>query len=1310
MEQQGSRNTVLRLNERKTLVLIMSILAVAALLGTALAGGFMAFALQKPSAVPAIAASPYTANTYPTTTMQEPGYTNGTYVMAATSDIQHLNIYATSDLYSFYLLDEIYDSLYNLLPNQTIAPWLATGYKYTNLTAHPIVTTNPITGTSAVVNYTYNVTLLPGVQWTDWTPSNSGSTYTYDGITMNTYTVQSADVVLSWLILQSSADFAGTYLNVVNVVPVNNLTVSFYLSNVSATFTTTTLLNPILPYHIWVHHDWATNAGPGVWNATGAPNGYDVWNMNYNSNTGTASGLVGTGPFMFNGGYGMPVGKWEPGVYWNLYVNPHYFVQYVPALEQFTPKIFEVMVPLFGTESAAVTALTLGQVDTIEGGIDPTFISTVAAAQNTFIYYHPGSGYGFMQFRTYPSNGPFNITEFRQALNYAVDKTYIASVIDQGYTIPGDSIIPLSDQTWHNFSLPQYNYNPTLAASMLNSIKGLTKTGGVYYYNGNPVKADIEITTSSSNPLGVEAAQLIASEWTSLGIPTVVTQVSFIKLVADLIASNFNSISLAITGITGDPTSFLSAVYNNQQPGVFYQGPFSNITYNGVPMTGVQVQDLLNNLTTRLNTVTNLRERIAMADEIQGIAAAESTEVIFGYGVDIYPFYNGTFTGITETSLPQAAMIAFTFDTVHLKGQVAPTAPATIPTQLRVGVVADRPVYYDGQYGNLTIQVRNQFGQPVSGVSVAIGYTPTGGVLNVSSTSGTTNSAGQYSFEFQIFRLNQGVYTSDYAGVVNFSVAAYSNGQSNVVPGLGYTHVSTSPQPVEYSTSALSTLVNGSSPVPFTVTVTNPSGTPISGYSYAISALSGAVVMKSGLSGQTVSQGNTYNFLTGSGFLSVNSSGTEDWNVTTVNGVTGSNGQITVNLSVNSSVNFAAMGSVFESYIFLGDYSTGGAMTGAPPYVSIGELTSAANANGFGQQQPVEIPIEIAQTAADANVSITMTVANSSLGATAPGSTTAANTTTVTILVTNSTNAPIPNYTVTIMSQSALGANRGYLYSDISAGPQVQSFNPNEYFGSTFLPGFVVTTDASGTATATFSDGLFTSQTANDGTVFSGFVGAPFTDTRLIPFNEYEISAVGASGGIGSLTVVSQALAIPQTIPTFLSAFVGGASIYNGVNVLAGNASYTVYVNATVGSAAGPYDTAGVSVNVSSSLGTFGSARYATGSTGTSGTFTATLALPSVTVMTPITITVSMVSNGKVVSTTTTDYYAFPHLTAPTGPTTKNVYHNSTAPVPLYLYGALAAFIVLTVVFGALYATARGREVSKGGKGPGSGGSMPPQN
>ena len=1265
----------------------LALISTMLVIGTAFFAGLVSFPAINAGGMKAsssVSATANTAFTYPTTTMKEPGYTNGTYVMAATNDVQHLNIYATSDLYSFYLIGEVYDSLYNLLPNQTISPWLATGYVAANDSAHPGTTTDPLTGLSTTYNYTYNVTLRPGVQWSDWTPANSGNTYKYDGVTMNTHTVQSADVVISWLMLQSSADFTGTYLNVVNVLPVTNLTVEFFLSDQSATFATTTLLNPILPYHVWVQHDWATNPGTGVWNYTGQPNGYDVWNMNYSSTSYTASGMVGTGPFMFSSGYGMPAGQWIPGVSWNMYVNPHYFVQYVPALEQFTPKIFEILVPLFGSESAAVTALTLGQVDTIEGGVAPTFISTINAAQNTFIYYHPGSGYGFMQFNTYPTqNAPFNITAFRQALNYAVDKTYIASVIDQGYVVPGDSIIPLSDSIWHNFSLPQYNYNPALTEQMIANITGMKEVNGVWQYFGKPVKANIEITTSSSNPLGVEAAQLIASEWTSLGIPTVVTQVSFIKLVADLIISNFNSIALGITGITGDPTSFLTAVYNNQAPTLFYQGPFSNITYQGKIMNGNQVQNLLNNLTNRLNIITNLRERIAIADQIQGIAALESTEVIFGYGVDIYPFYNGTFTGITETSLPQAAMIAFTFDSVHLKGQVIPKAPTTIPKQLRVGVVASKSVYFDGQYGNLTIQVRDQYGQAMSGVGVSVGYNPTGGVLNVSSTSGVTNSAGQYMFEFKVFNRNQGMFTSDYAGSVNFSVAAFSNGQSGILPGLGYVHVSTAPMPVEYAVSSAPTaLVNGSSQSIFRMTVIDPqTGLPISGYSYALSALSGAVLVAPTSVNQSVSQGNTYNFLLGSGYLSVNSSGATDWNVTTITGVTGSNGTISVGLSVNSSVNFAQMGRSFLSYLFLGDYSSGGAMTGAAPYVSIAELTSSSSPHHFGSQQPVEIPLQVQQTASSSKVKIALTTSSSTLSPNGQS--------TVTVVVTNSsTGLPIPNYAVTLTSQNALGANRGYLFG--SNGMQVQSFNPNEYFGSSFIPGMVVVTNATGVASATFSPSVYTTQYSNNGAAFAGYSAAPYTDSRLIPFDEFQISAAGAAGGVNSTTTVSTQTVTNAVAVPVLSAYVGGASILNGVNVIAGNASYTLYVNSTEDTAAGP-NMPNVNVNVSVSLGSVGGSTYAIGSTGSGGSFSVNLVVPNVSVMTPIFIKVSYVSGGKTFSTETI-YYAMPHYSLNgTTITTKTVYKNQTSTaIPAYMYGALGLFVVLTALFGILYMMSRG--------------------
>lgn len=69
-------------------------------------------------------ASPSTPTnwTYPTTTMQEPGYTNGTYTVGATNNVGHLNEFRASSLYSFLLLDEIYDSPVQTLPNGTNVP------------------------------------------------------------------------------------------------------------------------------------------------------------------------------------------------------------------------------------------------------------------------------------------------------------------------------------------------------------------------------------------------------------------------------------------------------------------------------------------------------------------------------------------------------------------------------------------------------------------------------------------------------------------------------------------------------------------------------------------------------------------------------------------------------------------------------------------------------------------------------------------------------------------------------------------------------------------------------------------------------------------------------------------------------------------------------------------------------------------------------------------------------------------------------------------------------------------------------------
>ncbi|MEM0137387.1 MAG: ABC transporter substrate-binding protein, partial [Thermoplasmata archaeon] len=936
--------------------------------------------------------------TYPTTTMQEPSYTNGTFVMAATNDVEHLNIYLATDVYSFYLLDEVYDSATNLLPNETISPWLATSwyeYNLTNMSSSAATSTflglarsgnmttyDPLTGNYVPVKYVYQVNIRSGVQWTDYQPgtytyvfSNHTSfngpnghphshTYRYPSVTMQTYYVQSADFILSWKILQSSEDYSGSFSNIVNAVPVNNTTVDYYLSNQSATFLTYTLETPILPYHIWVNHDYSSS--PGVWNYTTslpAANAYNSWNVGYNAATGTATGLVGTGPFMFTNSYGLPQGKWLFDEYWKMYVNPHYFVQYVPSLRQWTPKFYELYVPLYLSLSAAVTAVTLNQVYQIEGGVTPTFLPTLATSPNTYIFHKPTTGYGYIQLNSFNQSEsnmttslygftpatiapPLNITSVRQALNYAVNKVYLNSVVDEGYGIPGTSIVPDSDSVWQNHSLPAYSYNPSLAMQLLNNTPGMTRVNGQYYYEGKQFTMDIQITSAASNPLGVEGALLIAQWWDDIGVKTTVTQEAFSTLVDNLITYNYQAIELGISGIVGDPTGDYAAFYTPLGLGTgFYLGPFSNITYNGQNLTGTQVDNLMTKLYNELNTITNLTERIKISDEIQGIAAIESTMINVGYGIDLFPVVTSEFTNYTNDTLSQTGYEYWNFMTVHLKTAVKPTVSTTVPTELKVGVVPSSKVYFNGQYGNITIQVRNQYGAPVAGADVTIGVNPAGALLNITSYSGVTNSQGQYTLEFKVFNDQPLIYTSDYTGEINISAAAAIPGSSSVIPGLGWTYIVVSPEPVAYKVLKVPMIeANSTGYQPLEIEVYNPlTGAPISGYEYTVQANSGILQLSNSSDTSAVlSELTPGNPAAESYFFNNN------YNVSQVVGKTPANGTFTIMVGAAPGINVSALGNATESYIFLGNYYAGAPMSGEAPFMTIAELTSATNPLGFG--------------------------------------------------------------------------------------------------------------------------------------------------------------------------------------------------------------------------------------------------------------------------------------------------------------------------------------------------------------------------
>ena len=845
---------------------------------------------------------------------------SGTYTQAEVGNINHLNYYSASTVCDFMLLDSIYDSPYNFMINETYQPWLATGFSLHSAPGN-LTTRDPINGTVMPVREIATVHIRPGVQWDDWTSAGASSTYMYSPNTtfvspkgvsysvnytnvsyindkgtlsvknittmkMDTYYVQASDFILSWKLLYASADLSGEYQYLVNMLPVNNLTVVYYLTQPNALFESTMLDTPILPYHVWDSHDYAST--PGLWNysaSLSASDSYNAWTLGYNPTTGYAPGLVGTGPYMMYDGYGMPKGAWISSDYWQLYANPNYFVKNVPSLAQYMPKLYSIKTIIYSTYSAAVAAEASGQVQSILD-IPSTFLPTVQTIPHTYTYDKPGTGYGYQQVNSYSANAPFNITGLRQALEYAIPKTYLATVVAEGFSIPGPStIVPTSDALWHDSSVPYYHFSLAKAEQTINATINATNgqlsysssggkvyfsPGATLYYMGHAVTQSIQITVASEDPLGVEGANIIASDWDTLGIHTSVKEESFSTLVANLCdltpssPDTYSTISLGISGIVGNPSDDY-ITFNNNVSGVgtgFYLGPYTSFTYEGSSLyvnssagdmslihgdtyTGTQTINMMDNLTDFLLTNSSFTADQNASDMIQMIQGEQATFENLGYTIDIVPITNATFTGIQKNGLPIDDFWYWNFLSLHLRSKPLVTAVPVVPQNLEVGVVSNSQIYYDGQYGNVTIQVRNQYGTPINNATVTIGYSPTGALLNVTSYTGKTSGNGTYRFEFQVSSLNTLIYTSDYTGEINLTASA-TDTSINAVGGIGSTQFDVSPQPVAYKIINMPTLdmKDSNKFQNLTIEVYNPlTGNPISGYSYTLQVNSGAINM-----------------------------------------------------------------------------------------------------------------------------------------------------------------------------------------------------------------------------------------------------------------------------------------------------------------------------------------------------------------------------------------------------------------------------------------------------------------------------------
>jgi hypothetical protein len=732
----------------------------------------------------------------PTNTSEEPGYTGGTYTVALAGPPGDLNPFTSITAIDGCVFGEVYNSLYQTYLNGTTGPFLATGYSLSKVPTTSNHTTFDLeTGHYAKYSAIYTIHLRSGVRWTNWSPNNASQTYVFSNVTnynndtgapmshtfkkyktttMLKYELQAGDVVCTWRLSSTY----GAYPGIVNAVPVNNLTVDFYVTTPNLLIVCDDFTHDIYSYNVWSHHNYSSTAGyfnyePSKINST---SGYNTWNMNWNLVTGSASGLVGTGPFMVTNGFGVTQGVVIPNHVIKEYANPYFFTQYAnlsSGLRQWTPKIHELEFKEFISIASMALADESGQIDGM-GGIGDCYVPQLDTTPNMQVRTASASTFNMLDINTHIA--PFNVTNFRVALNYATPKGYIASVLCHGNT-PGQTWAVPANSLFYNSSVPSYSFSLAKASSLLNNTPGFSKVNGKLEYNGTQVSITILILSSAIAAEDDLGMYVIQSDWQSLGISVHLNLVSvptmFAKLGAVQSGASKNSFQIENfcdgTGI-GDPALCCEIRYNSSigPKACSYVGPFSSLNYSGHHYTGKQVDHLMNNLTNEALNTNNIVKAEKLVKEMQGIEVMESIIIPLGYATNHIPLL------LTYFHNQSALGHGFCYwNRLSVELRSTPLTVAKV-TQLQTSASITQNAYNGGEYGNITIVVTSD-NKTMSGVNVTIGYVaPYAGILNVTSDNLVTNSKGVAVFEFYITSTLKNLLSlaSQTSEVINFTIIA----------------------------------------------------------------------------------------------------------------------------------------------------------------------------------------------------------------------------------------------------------------------------------------------------------------------------------------------------------------------------------------------------------------------------------------------------------------------------------------------------------------------------------------------------------
>jgi len=471
--------------------------------------------------------------------------------------------------------------------------------------------------------------------------------------------------------------------------------------------------------------------------------------------------VIGAGSYKFV--------HWEVGNFVRLDKNPDYFVPDRSVAAKTldfglrVPKVDSIIYRLYRNVQATVFALQAGSLDFIDWTVPPDQVAPITGDPNIGLKSSADAGFFYQSFNferlpfgylnpAQGNNAPNNDVgrPLRLATAHATDKRTIVTSLLQNFGVAGHTVVSPTNTLYYNASAPRYEFDLSVAASILDAAAADSSFYGPQGYGVDPPGAclpdgtgcrslpgigtrQIDMLTPQADydPIRASAGTLIAQNMRAIGVNLNSRATAFGAIVDALNARNFDMwiLGWSLTGYV-EP-GYVEAFFHSRN------APIPGQNYESYVNTSLDT--IIDDATGAVGT-----QAVQLWKWAQGAILQDAVYNVLYFRTNVFAFRQDRIDPASfRTDIGGDVWIYWSRILLDPAPPGVIRSAASLPSAVASGGSA--PV---------TVTVRDSQGVAVAGASVNISRTS--GLGTVSPSTGTTNSNGQFAATFTAPTLTAG--------------------------------------------------------------------------------------------------------------------------------------------------------------------------------------------------------------------------------------------------------------------------------------------------------------------------------------------------------------------------------------------------------------------------------------------------------------------------------------------------------------------------------------------------------------------------